>query len=267
MSVMGIYRQPDPDSMRKQGRRQARAKISITMAHQSSPPTFGLVAGLGVGAGVFYYRSLVNAHVARGLSPSLLMVHADVRRVMGLAAARKALELAEYLTSLLQRLANGGAKIATIPAFSPQVCAKELAASSPLPLINILDVIVDEIARRRLQRIAIFGARVTMETKLFGRLEDRADVVSPTVQEIDRVNDAYVRIVEMERATHEDYEMLRDLAHTLIERERLDAILLAGTDFSFVFNASNADFPHLDGARAHVDAIMNQIDLDSRQGQ
>jgi len=237
------------------------------MAHQSSPSTFGLVAGLGVGAGIFYYRSLVNAHTARGVSPSLLMVHADVRRVMGLATARKAQELAEYLTSLLQRLACGGAKIATIPAFSPQVCAKELDASSPLPLINILDVIVDEIVRRRLQRIAIFGARVTMETKLFGRLEDRADVISPTAEEIDQINEAYVRIVETERASHEDYEMLRNLAHTLVERECLDAILLAGTDFSFVFNSSNMDFPHLDGARAHIDAIMNQIDLDSRQGQ
>jgi aspartate racemase len=229
------------------------------MAQQSCSPTFGLVAGLGVGAGVFYYRSLVSAHLARGLSPSLLMVHADVRRVMALAGAREALELAEYLTGLLQRLANGGAKMATIPAFSPQVCAKELAASSPLPLLNILDVIVDEVVRRRLQRIAIFGARVTMETKLFGRLENRVDVVSPRAQEIGRLNEIYVRIVETEQASHEDHETLRDLAHRLVERERLDAILLAGTDLSFVFDPGNTDFPHLDGARAHIDAIMKQI--------
>ncbi len=237
------------------------------MAQQSSPPTFGLVAGLGVGAGVFYYRSLVAAHLARGLSPSLLMVHADVRRVLSLATARKSQELADYLAGLLQQLANGGAKIATIPAFSPQVCAKELAASSPLPLINILDVIVDEVVRRKLQRIAIFGARVTMETKLFGRLEHRADVVSPTAQEIDQVNEVYVRIVETEQASREDYELLRNLAHTLVKRERLDAILLAGTDFSFVFNSTNTDFPHLDGARAHIDAIMNEIDPEFRKAQ
>lgn len=229
------------------------------MVHESPLPTFGLVAGLGVGAGVFYYRSLVSAHLARGLSPSLLMVHADVRRVMGLAAAREAQNLADYLTGLLRQLANGGATVATIPAFSPQVCAKELAASSPLPLINILDVIVDEVVRRKLQRIAIFGAGVTMETKLFGRLENCAEVVSPRAQEMDQLNEIYVRIVETEQASHEDYETLRNLAHTLIERERLDAILLAGTDFSFVFNPDNSDFPCLDGARAHIDAIMNRI--------
>ncbi len=229
------------------------------MANQSYLPTFGLVAGLGVGAGVFYYRSLVNAHLARGQSPSLLMVHADVRRVMNLAAARQAQPLADYLTSLLRQLADGGATVATIPAFSPQVCARELAVSSPLPLINILDVIVDEVERRSLRRMAIFGARVTMETKLFGRLEGHADVVCPCAQEVDRISEIYVRIVETEQASREDYETLRNLAHTLVERERLDAILLAGTDLSFVFNPDNTDFPHLDGARGHIDAIMREI--------
>ena len=187
------------------------------------------------------------------------MVHADVRRVMGLAAARETQKLADYLTVLLQQLANGGAKVATIPAFSPQVCAAELAASSPLPLINILDVIVEEVVRRRLQRIAIFGAGVTMETRLFGRLENLTEVVSLLAQERGRLSEIYVRIVEAEQASREDYETLRDLAHTLIERERLDAILLAGTDFSFVFNPENTDFPCLDGARVHIDAIMGQI--------
>ena len=229
------------------------------MTAQSSSTTFGLVAGLGIGAGIFYYRSLVSAHVARGLSPGLLMVHADVRRVMGLATARKAQELAEYLTGLLQQLADGGATMATIPAFSPQVCAKELAASTPLPLVNILDVIVDEVARRRLQRVAIFGARVTMETKLFGRLEGRAEVVSAAAREVDEISEMYVRIVETEQSSQADYERLRTLAHTLIERERLDAILLAGTDLAFVFGPENTDFPHVDGARAHIEEIMRRI--------
>src|ERR1700689_2171447 len=54
---------------------------------EAEPKTLGLVAGLGVGAAVFYYRALVDAHVKRGLTPHLLMVHADVRRVVGLAHA------------------------------------------------------------------------------------------------------------------------------------------------------------------------------------
>ncbi|MFL6429406.1 MAG: aspartate/glutamate racemase family protein [Acidobacteriaceae bacterium] len=219
---------------------------------------FGLVAGLGFGAGIFYYKSLVDAHLARGLSPNLLMVHADVRKVMRLAQERKAQELAEYLTGLLQRLADGGAELATIPAFSPQICAGELAAMTPLPLISLLDAIAAEAARRKLQRVAVFGARVTMETRLFGRFQG-CDVIGLHSDDIDLVSNIYVRVVQEAKASSEDYEQLRSLAHQLIEREHLDAIVLAGTDLAFVFNEENTDFPHLDGARVHVKTIMDEL--------
>lgn len=228
------------------------------MSRDPQPRTFGLVAGLGVGAGIFYYRSLVSAHLARGLSPQILMVHADVRRVMSLAAARQTKELASYLTGLLHQLSGGGAEIAAIPAFSPQICAQELAEMTPLPLVSLLDAIVAEVERRCLKRIAIFGARVTIETKLFGRLQN-AEVITPTASEVDLISDMYKRIVEDERASAEDYQTLRNLAHTLIDREQLDAILLAGTDLAFVFNPDNTDFPHIDGARTHIAAIMREL--------
>lgn len=221
--------------------------------------TLGLVAGLGVGAGVFYYRSLVSAHLARGLSPRIVMVHADVRKVMALAAAHETRRLADYLGGLLRQLAGAGAQMATIPAFSPQVCAQELAEITPLPLVSLLDAIVAEVERRRLERVAIFGARVTIETGLFGRLRDVAAVVLPLPEEIDKISSMYKRIVEDERASAQDFDDLRSMAHRVIEREQLDAIVLAGTDYSFVFGPENTDFPHLDGARTHIEAIMQAV--------
>jgi aspartate racemase len=187
------------------------------------------------------------------------MVHADVRKVMRLAQERKAQELAEYLCGLLQQLAGGGAQLATIPAFSPQICAAELAAMTPVPLIGLLDAIAAEVMRRRLKRVAVFGARVTMETGLFGRLAD-CDVIGLSREETDRVSSIYVRVVEEAKASDDDYEQLRSLAHRVIERERLDAIVLAGTDLAFVFDQENTDFPHLDGARVHIRAIMDALD-------
>ncbi|MDP9065907.1 MAG: aspartate/glutamate racemase family protein [Pseudomonadota bacterium] len=220
--------------------------------------TFGLVAGLGVGAGIFYYKAIVEAHLARGLSARLVMVHADVRFVLALAAARETHQLAGYLSGLLHQLSRGGATIASIPAFAPQVCAMELSALTPLPLINLLDIIALEIERLKLRRVALFGARVTMETRMFGRLQG-VDVVMPTPEELNIIASIYVKIVEAACASDTDYQQLRSLAHTLIEREHLDAIVLAGTDLAFVFNPDNTDFAHVDGARVHVEAIMREI--------
>jgi len=148
--------------------------------------------------------------------------------------------------------------MAAIPAFAPQICAQELATMTPLPLIDLLDVIATEVERRKFQRVAIFGARVTIETKLFGRLRN-VEVVTPSSEEVDRLTNIYAKIAQEEQASREEYETLRSLAHTLIDRECLDGILLAGTDLSLVFNPENTDFPHVDGARAHIDAIMHKL--------
>ena len=226
---------------------------------RTAPHTFGLVAGLGVGAAVFYYRALVASHLERGLSPRLLMAHADVRHTMKLAQERRVDELASYLAGLLRQLAAGGCTIATIPAFAPQICAKELAAMTPLPLIGLVETAAAEVRRRGFRRIAVFGARVTMETRLFGALQDGVEVFVPAPADLDVIGESYKAIVERESATPGELESLRALAHRLIEKERLDGILLAGTDWSFVFNAENADFPHVDGARAHLQAIMREL--------
>ena len=230
-----------------------------TMTHDVQPATLGLVAGLGVGAGIFYYRSLVSAHLKRMLTPHILMAHANVQKVLALANARESHQLADYLVELLAQLAAGGAQIATIPAFAPQVCASELEERTPLPLVSLLDAIVDEVTRRKLTRVAVFGARVTIETGIFGRLQQVTDVISPQPTEVERISSIYDEIVKNEKASASEFEALRKLAHALIKRECLDAIMLAGTDLSFVFNPENTDFPHLDGARTHIDAIMHRL--------
>jgi aspartate racemase len=208
---------------------------------------------------MFYYRSLVAAHLEKGLTPRILMAHADVRQTMRLAQERKVDELAAYLAGFLRQLAAGGCTLATIPAFSPQVCAKQLAEMTPLPLIGLLETAVAEVKRRGFTRIGVFGARVTMETRLFGALSGQAEVIIPASADLDFVSATYSSIVEKESALPEELESLRTLAHKLIDKERLDAILLAGTDWSFVFNPQNADFPHIDGARTHIEAIMHEL--------
>ncbi len=229
------------------------------MTTETAPKTLGLVGGLGVGAAVLYYRSLVKAHQERGLSPRIVMVHADVRKVVSLAQARETLQLAEYLAGLLRQLAGAGAEVATIPAFTPQVCARELAELTPLPLIGLLDAIVAEVKRRDLKRIAIFGGRVTTETGLFGSLQGVAEIVPLLPADLDRMAAIYGKIVENESATPDEFAALQSLAHRLVDRDGADAILLAGTDLSFVFRPENTDFPHLDGAQVHMEAIMRVL--------
>jgi aspartate racemase len=230
-------------------------------------PCLGLIGGLGVGATVYYYQELVKAHAARGWTPHLLIVHADVNRVMTYARDGDMTQLAEYLAALVRQLQGGGARIAAVSAVTPHVCIDELVRMSPLPLVNLVEEVAGEIRRRGLKRVALFGTRLTMgtsigtgmETGLFGQLAGIADVIKPKPEEIDSIHETYVQLVGQAAGTRQQFQTLTRIAHTLCERDHVEAIVFAGTELSLVFNEGNTDFPHIDCASLHVEAIIRRL--------
>jgi aspartate racemase len=181
-----------------------------------------------------------------------------VNRVLQYAAAGDISGMAEYLLQLIRRLSAAGAEIIAIPSVTPHLCAPELIKRSPIPLVSLVDEIIREVDDRGLKRIALFGTRFTMETKLFGRLKG-VDVVAPNPAEIDFIHQTYLELVNVGSGTEQQYRGLHQLAHTLIERDGIEAVILAGTELALVFNRENTDFPHIDGARLHLEAIMEQL--------
>jgi aspartate racemase len=93
---------------------------------------------------------------------------------------------------------------------------------------------------------------------MFGQLSG-VEIVKPTPIEIDAIHETYVQLAKDGAGSAEQYDRLRRIAHTLCERDGVDAIVLAGTDLSLLFNPTNTDFPHIDGARVHIAAIMRRL--------
>jgi aspartate racemase len=217
----------------------------------------GLIGGLGVGASVHYYQELAKAHAARGRVLNLIMAHADVNRALGAAQAGDRDGLAEYLAGLIARLASAGAEFAAIPAVTPHICIAELLKLSPLPIVNLVEELQREIEARGWRRVALFGTRFTVESGLFGLLRG-VEVVVPRGDEIDFVHQTYLQLVSAGAGSEEQREGFSRLAHALMVREGVDAVILAGTDLALVFNESNTNFPHIDCARLHLNAIVRR---------
>ncbi|MEA2947339.1 MAG: aspartate racemase [Alphaproteobacteria bacterium] len=217
----------------------------------------GLIGGLGSGATVYYYRGLLAEHEAAGRVPRMLIAHADVNRVMTAAGAKDFAGLADYLAGLIGDVKAGGAEMTAIVALTPHICVPQLTPISPLPLIDMVSEVAAEISARGLQRVAMFGTRFTVETRMFGRL-DSVDVVMPKPDEIELIHNTYADVVAA-RSTSTQIDGLRRLAHTFIERDGAEAILLAGTDLSTVFDQTNIDFPAIDCAAVHIRAITQRL--------
>jgi aspartate racemase len=218
----------------------------------------GLVGGLGVGAAVHYYQQLAKAYEGRESALHLLMAHADMRRAVRCVEAGDRTALAEYLCALIEQMRAGGAEIAAVPAVTPHICVRELKAISPLPLVDILEATAREVRSAGHRRVALFGTSFTIRNAFFGALEG-VEVVTPRPEEIDAIHAAYFQMASSGTGTSEQYETLTTIAHTLCSRDKVDAVLLAGTDLALVFHEGNITFPYVDCAAVHIRAILAEL--------
>ena len=217
----------------------------------------GIVGGLGVGATVHYYENITAACKARGVVPDLVIVHADVDYGQGLIRAGKLNELARYLAGFIERMARAGAQTAVMPAVTPHICIGELTPLLPIPLLNIVDVLVAELKRRKTRRIALMGSVFTVQGSLWGQLAD-VEIAQPQPDEIAFIGQAYQRILDGKSAPA-DADELRRIAANLQRRDGVETILLAGTDLTVMFDEASAGFPCLDVARLHIEAIVEKL--------
>ncbi|SRR6266566_4644559 len=165
----------------------------------------GLLGGLGVGATIHYYQNLVRGHDERGRTLDIVITHSETSRVFEYVQAGDRNGLAEYLLDFIRRLKAAGAEFAAIPAITPHYCVRELITASPLPLFNIFDPLVEELAARGVRRVAVFGTRYVMESSLYGFAGD-VEITRPRPDEIDCIHNTYLELLQKGVGTEEQHK-------------------------------------------------------------
>ncbi len=217
----------------------------------------GLIGGLGVGAGVIYYRAIAAGCWERGSVPRITIVHAQAPTVLAHAAADRLDGLAEYLADFVIELGDVGVEFVAIAAVTPHVALGRLKERVALPIVDMLEVTAAGLRERGISRVALFGTRFTIESELYGALAG-FDVVAPTPQEIDEVHRVYLELATAGHTSPGNVTSLREIARTICRRDRVDAVVLAGTDLNVIFDEAGAGFPAFDCASAHIGAILDR---------
>jgi aspartate racemase len=232
---------------------------NVDLADEAQPESrhVGLIGGLGVGAAVIYYRSIAAGCADRGAVPRITIVHAHAPIVLAHVAAGRIEELADYLASLVAELRSVGSTFFAVPAVTPHIALAALRKRDSLPVVDMLEVTARGLRERGFSRVALFGTRFTIETALFGAL-DAFDVITPRPQEIDEIHRVYLELATAGHTSASGVDELRDIARRICRRDRVDAVVLAGTDLNLIFDEASAGFPAFDCASAHISAILDQ---------
>ena len=106
-----------------------------------------------------------------------------------------------------------------------------------------------------IRRIAILGTRIVMETGLYGELAGIETVV-PEGNQLQQAHNDYVSMAIAGAPTDDERTRLLELGRSLVEERGAEALLLGGTDLNLVYDATFDEYPIIDSAAVHVDAIV-----------
>jgi len=214
----------------------------------------GLIGGIGPAATDFYYRRLISTFASKKAALELTIVHADTRTLLGnLASNDAATQVAIYM-KLTNRLAAAGAECVAITSVSGHFCIDAFKASSALPVVDMISEVNRALEQRAFERIGILGTRTVMETHLYGGVS-RVQVVPPSGQDLEDVHQAYVAMAASGIVSEAQSTVFAAVSKRLLKESGVEAIMLGGTDLALVFNERDTEFPLIDCAAIHADAI------------
>ena len=214
----------------------------------------GLIVGIGPAATDYYYRYLISALARASRDLTLTMAHADTQTLLRNQSEGNVEAQVAIYRQLTSRLQRSGAEQVAVTSIAGHFCIEAFKEISPVPVIDLLDVVRLEVKRRGFRKVGLLGTRVVMETHFYGVLEG-VEVIPPAGNLLE-VHDAYVSMASAGIATPEHREVFIRAGKTLTREYGCESILLAGTDLALVFRKDEKPgFDTFDCAEAHAAAI------------
>ncbi len=147
-----------------------------------------------------------------------------------------------------------GAGCVCVTSIAGHFCIEDFNAVSPLPVVDMIAEVSRAIEARGLKRIGILGTRTVMETRFYGRIAS-AEIVPPNEPDLGEVHQAYASMATSGFVTEEQRAIFNAVSRRMLEDQGVEAIMLGGTDLALAFNEPTAEFPLVDCAGIHADAI------------
>lgn len=224
--------------------------------------TIGLVGGIAPESTIDYYRKLVAAHQTRtadGSYPPIVINSIDLKRMLELVASEPRRELVRFLGDAVRALIGAGCSVAALASNTPHVVFDELRAESDIPMVSIVEAAAAAAARKRLRRLALLGTRFTMAGTFYPAVFSRSgiDLVTPDDREQDLVHGRYMNELVKGTFRRETKEAILGVIARIRRDERIDGVVLAGTELPLLLRGVDTGVELLDTTEIHVAAIAD----------
>lgn len=215
----------------------------------------GLIGGIGPAATDFYYRSLIAEFARKNEPLEMTIAHADTPTLLTNLENNDIDSQVEIYNRLTNRLASAGADCVVVTSIAGHFCIESFKQSSSLEVIDMLIEIDETVRNRGLKRVGVLGTKTVMETRFYSGIKT-AEVIIPEGSTLNDVHTAYVSMAATGHVTNDQRAVFDSVCDWFIDQSEVDAIMLGGTDLALVYQEGQTQYPIVNCAAIHVDAIV-----------
>jgi len=227
--------------------------------------TLGIIGGLGPESTIDYYGRIIALYRERtgdGSYPQFVINSINLKRGLDLMEANNLSGMADYLVEEIARLARAGATFGLISANTPHIVFDEVASSSPILLISIVEATCAAAKARTLKRLALFGTRYTMQAAFYPKVFSREgiELVVPDPEGQTYIHDKYLNELVSGKFLPETRAGLLAIVDRLKANSDIDGVILAGTELPLILcDAEHNGIPFLDTTQIHCQAAVTEM--------
>jgi aspartate racemase len=227
--------------------------------------TLGIIGGLGPESTIDYYHTIISLYRERtgdGSYPQFLINSIDLNKVREFVIANDLQRLIETIVEEIEKLSRAGANFGLVAANTPHLIFEEIAESSCIPLISIVEATCGAAKVEKLKKLALFGTKFTMAGEFYPKVFSREGIalVQPDHADQEYIHDKYMNELVPGNFLPETRAGLLAVVDRLKAKIDIDGVILAGTELPLILREpEHRGIPFLNTTTIHCQAAVTEM--------
>ena len=222
----------------------------------------GILGGMAPESTLEYYRILVSLSRERGWGrqyPEIIIYSLNFKEFFDPLEEGNFSKVTSLLSSGIKSLYKAGADFALMASNTPHMFFDQLAESSPIPLLSIVEEAAKKSREKGFDKVGLWGTSFTMGETFYkdGFEKHGISLIVPN----DRTQRYLHKIILEElvngKILEETRNELVDIAQKMVEEEDIQALILGCTELPMIVNEEVLRLPVLNTTRIHAEAALN----------
>ena len=226
----------------------------------------GIIGGLSWHSTAEYYHFIneeVNRRLGKQHSAELVVISLDFEPIINPWQEKRWDEALQPIIGAVKQLEKIGVDFFLISSNAVHKFAKEIMASTQLPMLHIVTPLIKEIKKYNLETVGLLGTNITMKSQFYSEILKKKGISVLIPQELDRYTIDKLLFDELVKGIFTDGTRAKfeDIVHDL-KNKGAEGIILGCTEIPLLFSETKFkfDMPFFDTLKLHAfSAVENAL--------